>query len=261
MTTMTKHAPGTFCWADLATSDREGARAYYTKLFGWETFNDEMMPGEPYVLFRNQGRDVAAMYRLMPGVHPEGTPAHWLPYVAVESADRTAERARQLGGKEMMAPADAHDHGRMAVLQDPIGAFIAVWQAKKTPGAQVLGEPGSIAWVQLNASKPDDAKPFYTGLFDWQSHDSAMADGGGYTTWLSGPEPRGGMMAMPPGAGAPSHWLVYFAVDDVDAAVQRSRELGGAEYVKPMDIPGMGRFAVLADPQGAAFAVVRFTTT
>jgi predicted enzyme related to lactoylglutathione lyase len=258
VTTTARHAPGTFSWADLATTDREAARAYYTRLFGWETFDDEMMPGEPYILFRNAGRDVCAMYRMQPDVHPQGTPPHWLPYVTVASADRSAALATQLGGRELMPPTDAHDHGRMAVLEDPTGAKVALWEAKKSPGAQVLGEPGSIAWVQLNASRPGDAKAFYTGLFEWQSRDDAMVEGGSYTTWLDGAERRGGMMPMPPASGAPSHWLLYFGVADVDQAAQRSRELGGKDFVPPTDIPGMGRFAVLADPQGAMFAIVRF---
>jgi predicted enzyme related to lactoylglutathione lyase len=258
MTTVARHAPGTFCWADLATSDRDGARAFYTRLFGWETFDDEMMPGEPYVLFRNAGRDVGAMYRLQPGVHPEGTPSHWLPYVAVASADRAAARAVELGGRELMPPTDAHDHGRMAVVQDPTGAGFAVWEAKKNPGAQVLGEPGSIAYMQLNASQPEQARAFYTGLFEWQSREDVMDQGGSYTTWLAGAEPRGGMMPMPPGMTAPSHWMVYFGADDVDATTQLAQSLDGRQYVPPTDIPGVGRFAVLSDPQGAAFAVVRF---
>ena len=123
-------------------------------------------------------------------------------------------------------------------------------------------EPGALAWCQLNAPATggDKAHSFYTKAFDWKFREDPMGMGMTYTTWLSDSGSLGGMMPMPPGVGAPAHWLVYFAAPDVDANVAKAKSLGGQTMVPPTDIPGVGRFAVLADPQGAAFAVVKFAT-
>jgi predicted enzyme related to lactoylglutathione lyase len=259
-TSTTKYAPGTFCWADLATTDTTAARAFYGALFGWQGDDSEMAPGMVYTLLRkSDGRDVGAMYRMQPGFNPDGTPPFWLAYVSVASADEAARSSIELGGGVLMAPADAHDKGRMAILRDPIGAAFAVWEARASAGAQAIQEPNALTWFQLNATAPELAKTFYSGLLGWNHRDDAF-EGGVYTTWLGGDGPRGGMMPMEPEAAAhaPSHWLVYFAVDDVDATAQNCTRFGGRAMVPPTDIPGTGRFAVLQDPQGAIFAIVKF---
>jgi hypothetical protein len=261
MPTMTQHAPGTFCWPELGTTDQAGAKAFYGALFGW-TFRDSPIGNdEVYTIFERDGRECAALYTLRPDMLKAGVPPHWEAYVSVASADEAAAAAKKLGGTVIMEPFDVMEHGRMAVLQDPIGAVFCVWQAKRHAGVGVLGEPGSLAWTQLNASRPGPAKEFYTGLFGWTSHDDPMPGGGAYTTLLRGGQPVGGIMPMPPDVPkeAPSHWLDYFAVTDVDASAARATALGGRSLVPPTDIPGMGRFAVLQDPQGAVFAIVRFT--
>jgi predicted enzyme related to lactoylglutathione lyase len=259
-TTTKEYAPGTFCWADLATNDTTGAKAFYGELFGWRPNDSEMSPGMVYSLLEKDGRSVGALYQMQPGFHPDGTPPFWLAYVAVTSANDAARRAIELGGGVLMAPADAHDKGRMAILRDPIGAVFAVWEARSSAGAQAMREPNTLGWFQLNATAPDLARTFYTGLLDWNARDDAFP-GGVYTTWLGADGPRGGMMPMAPEAAAhaPSHWLVYFGVDDVDDTVTRAVRIGGRAMVPPTDIPGTGRFAVLQDPQGAIFAIIRFT--
>ena len=221
-----------------------------------------MGPGEIYTIFELDGRDCAALYTLRPDMLKMGIPPHWAAYVSVANADEAAEKAKQLGGVVMMEPLDVMEHGRMAVLQDPIGAVLSVWQAKQHAGVGVLGEPGSLAWTQLNATKPGSAKAFYTRLFGWDSQDTPMQGGGGdYPMFMQGGRPIGGIMPMPADVpkGAPSHWLSYFAPSDVDATSTKTASLGGRALVPPTDIPGMGRFAVLQDPWGAVFAIVRFT--
>jgi hypothetical protein len=190
-----------------------------------------------------------------------GVPPNWGSYVAVESADAAAAKAKQIGGTVLMEPFDVSENGRMAVIQDPIGAVVSVWQGNKHCGVGVVGEPGALAWTQLNATKPAPAKQFYTQLFGWKAQDDPMPGGGGdYTTLLLNGQPIGGIMPMPPGvpASAPSHWLTYFASADVDATAAKVTGGGGKTMVPPTDIPGMGRFAVFQDPQGAFFAAVHF---
>ncbi len=263
MPTVTTHAIGTFCWPELASSDTNGAKKFYTGLFGWQFTDNDMGPGMTYTIFTLGGRDVAALMPLQPEMLKMNVPPTWGSYVSVENTDQSIEKAKSLGGKLLNGPHDVMDHGRMAVLEDPQGAVFCVWQAKNHIGVGVLNEPGSLAWTQLNAKDTGKAKQFYTALLGWKTQEDPMpesASGGVYTSWLKADGPAGGMMAMPKdGPPAPSHWLPYFGVANVDAAAQKAASLGAKTYVPPTDIPGTGRFAVLADPQGATFAIVTFT--
>lgn len=260
MPTTTQHATGTFCWFELATRDQNGARTFYSKLFGYEPSDSPMGDGQTCTILKLAGRDAAALYAMRAQDHPPATPSHWLAYVAVENADAAAAKVKAAGGQVMLEPFDVMEHGRMAACVDPLGAAFAVWQAKQHTGIGVAGEHGAFAWCQLNAPTGgrDKAKKFYTEALGWTFRDDPMPTGDAYTTWLGADGPRGGMMPMPSGVEAPAHWLVYFATSDVDATAARTKELGGQCVVPPTDIPGMGRFAVLQDPQGAFFAVVKF---
>jgi uncharacterized protein len=262
MPTVTTHAPGTFNWPELATSDTIGAKKFYTSLFGWEFKDSDMGPQGIYTIFTRDGKDVAALYTMDKGQAATGMPPYWGTYVTVESADAAAAKAKSLGGTVIMEPFDVMEHGRMAVITDPQGATFCVWQAKANIGVGVYGEPNSLGWTQLNAKDTGVAKKFYTELIGWKAQDDAMPGemgGGSYTTWLKADGPAGGMMAMPPGVPAPSHWLPYFAVTNVDEAATKATSLGANTHVPPTDIPGTGRFSVHADPQGATFALVTFT--
>ena len=259
MPTATTHVTGTFCWPELATTDQNAAKKFYSSLFGWSIKDTDMGPHGVYTIFTLNGKDAAALYTLMPDMVKNGVPPNWASYITVENTDQAIEKAKSLGGKVLMGPQDVMDHGRMAVLQDPQGAAFCLWQAKGTPGIGIFGEPGSLAWTQLNATDTAAAKKFYTGLIGWQTKDDPMSGAPGmYTTFLKSDGMAGGMMPMPPGSPAPAHWLPYFASADVDATVSKASSLGGKTFVPPTDIPNVGRFAVLADPQGAMFALIKF---
>jgi predicted enzyme related to lactoylglutathione lyase len=260
MPTVTTHAPGTFCWPELSTSDPIAAKKFYTGLFGWQIKDQDMGPQGVYTIFMHNGNDVSACYKMDEGQAKTGMPPYWGSYISVENADAAVAKAKTLGGTVLMEPFDVMDFGRMAVITDPQGATFCVWQAKKHIGVTLYGEPNTLGWTQLNAKDTAVAKKFYTALVGWQTQDNPMPDvGGQYTTWLKADGPAGGMMALPPGTPAPPHWLPYFAVTSVDGTAQKANSLGATTYVPPMDIPGIGRFAVFADPQGATFAVVTFT--
>jgi uncharacterized protein len=252
-----KHAPGAFCWVELATTDQNAAKDFYTSLFGWGVNDTPMGPGEFYTTFRLEGRDAGAAYTLRPDQRSQGIPPHWMIYIAVASADEAARRAAELGGKVVMQPFDVLDLGRMAVILDPTGAAFCAWQAKTHGGIGIAGVPGTFCWADLMTRDPERARKFYSELFGW----SIMAgerDPSGYLHIKNGETFIGGMppaKALPP--NAPPHWMIYFAVADCDASAAKATQLGGKLLVPPMTMENVGRFAVVADPQGAAFSIFK----
>jgi hypothetical protein len=252
-----RHAHGTFCWPELATPDLAGATAFYGALFGWTAHPSAGSNGS-YATFRLGGRDVGAAQAMNPGRLATGVPPHWLPFVAVDDADAVASKVAAHGGRLIGAPWDLGAHGRLAVCLDAVGAPFGLWQAKRHIGAAVLGDPGAMAWCQLNTHDPTAAASFYGAAIGWGARRDPMPQGGEYTTLLRGPERAGGIMPLPPGVAMPSQWLIYFGTADVDASAAKVGTLGGKTWVPPTDIPGMGRFSVHADAQGATFALVRF---
>jgi len=259
MATITQHAPGTFCWPELATSDQAAARKFYTSLFGWGVNESPMGEGETYTILLKGDKSVGALYTMRPEEAKQGAPPHWNAYVSVTSADESAAKAKQLGGQVLMDPFDVMEHGRMAIIQDPTGAIFCLWQAKQHIGANVLGETGSLIWTELMTTDTDKAGKFYTGLLPWKTESMKMDDDMVYTLFKrSDDQGAGGMMPIPKQAqGAPPNWLSYFAVDDVDKSAAKVKELGGKVMNPPQDIPNIGRFAVVTDPQGAHFALFK----
>jgi uncharacterized protein len=259
MATTTQHAPGTFCWPELASIDQPGAKTFYTKLLGWEFADQEIGGGELYTMFKLNGRDTGALYTMGKEELAHGVPPHWNSYVAVASADQAAEKAASLGGTVVVQPFDVLDSGRMAFIQDPTGAMFGVWQAKNHPGVGVLDEAGSLCWTELMTSDVGKAQPFYSGLFGWKAEAKPMGPMV-YTIFHNGGVQAAGMMQIAKEMGPmPSHWVVYFAVGDCDGTAAKAVVLGGKTTVPPQDIPGIGRFAVLQDPQGAHFAIIKLS--
>jgi predicted enzyme related to lactoylglutathione lyase len=258
--------PGVPCWVATVHREPEKAALFYAELFGWEA-EDVMPPGSPsrYFICRLRGRDVAAVGSAPPG---GTTPvAVWNTHIWVESADDTVARVIDAGGSVITQPFDLADAARMAVLADPAGAVFCVWQPREHQGAQLVNEPGAWSMSDVNTPDLEGSKTFYGAVFGWRIEILDLGDFE-YTMWLvqgyEGGEPEqpvsrevvGGMMPLsgeqPPGLGP--HWGVDFWVDDVDETAGKTVELGGNVIAAPFDIP-VGRTAVLADPQGAAFAV------
>jgi uncharacterized protein len=251
------HAPGTFSWADLGTPDPTAAKRFYTGLFGWAFDDRPISNDEYYTMLLQDGKAVAALYPQQADQRSAGIPPHWLSYVTVESADRVSSHAAELGGTVLAPPFDVMEHGRMAVIQDPTGGVVALWEPRNHPGAGVLGEPGALCWNELCTRDPDRAGAFYADLLGWARETMPMP-GFEYTVFKRGEQPAGGMMAIQPEWGdVPPHWGVYFAVEDCDATAATATKMGGAVLMGPADIPDVGRFATLRDPQGAIFSVLQ----
>lgn len=257
MTESPTYAPGTPLWVDLGSPDLEGSKSFYGGLFGWEAETSPIPEAGGYTLFRSNGKLVAGAGPLQ---DPNQPPA-WSTYVATDDADATAQRVREAGGQVVMEPMTVMDQGRMAIFMDPTGAFISIWQPGAHRGAELVNQPNSLAWNELATRDLPRAKEFYKKVFGWESETSSMENGSSYTEWKLNGRSIGGAIEMNGGfpPDVPPHWLTYFSVSSVDAAVKKAEELGGRVVVPPTDIGSAGRFAVLTDPQGAVFAVHSMT--
>jgi predicted enzyme related to lactoylglutathione lyase len=255
MSERTSYTPGTPSWVDLATPDIEAGASFYAGVLGWdvpERPNSAEMGG--YRRAEKDGADVAGMMPLM----QEGQPTAWTTYVAVEDADATAAAVNENGGQVLAEPMDVMDLGRMAVFMDSTGAAFGIWQAGTFAGAARVNEPGALAWNELGTRDVAAAKQFYTAVFGWDYEDHDMGEMGTYTEFKVGETSVGGMMDV---TGRlpdeiPAHWLTYFAVENTDATVEKVKSKGGNVAFGPIDIPA-GRFAIVTDPAGAAFAVIQ----
>jgi len=272
------YIPGVPCWVDTSQPDPESAVDFYSGLFGWK-FENAMPPGSPgkYFMARLHGGEIAAV-----GSQPEGGPpmAVWNTYVWVESADETASKVLDAGGKALTDPFDVMDAGRMAVFADSAGAAFCAWQAKRHRGARIVNEPGTLNFNALNTRDLEGAKAFYGQVFGWRT----LGLPGGFSMWTlpgygdylekSDPGLRERMAETGAPAGfedvvaslnpiaddkpeIPPHWGVTFAVDDADATAEKATELGGQVVVPPFDAPWV-RMTVITDPQGATFTASKF---
>ncbi len=272
------YIPGVPCWVDTSHPDPEAAVEFYSGLFGWE-FEDVMPPGSEgkYFIARIRGGDVAAVGSISEGAPPA---AVWNTYVWVESADETAAKVRDAGGRVVREPFDVMDAGRMAMFTDPEGAAFCVWQAKEHKGARIVNEDGSLNFNDLNIRDLEGAKSFYGSVFGWRTLELE----GGFQAWTlpgygdylerDNPDLRKQMAEVDAPAGfedvvasinpipddqpdTPAHWGVTFAVDDADAIAEKAGDLGGSVIVPPFDAPWV-RMTVIADPQGATFTASKF---
>ena len=255
------HPQGAPCWVELGTSDQEAAKAFYHDMFGW-TYRDHPMDEhghDHYSMAMKGDLNAAAIYTHHAGMRMDGTPPHWDIILAVEDVDATTERVAGLGGAVVEQPVDVGGSGRIAIVADPTGGAVGLWQAGALTGAQVQNEHGSIGWCELLTTDPDAAIGFYTALLGLD-HETGTAPGGSpYTVYKVGEMPVAGTMAMPEEVrrmNMPPHWSVYFQVDSVDASIEQAVGLGATVAVQPFDVPGVARIGFVLDLQGAGFGLI-----
>jgi hypothetical protein len=239
-------AVGKFVWHEQVSSDPKQAQDFYAQLFGWGT--EVFKPGEvDYAMISSGGQTHGGFGKAMEGAPPP----HWLSHVAVEKLEETIEKAKSSGGKLVAGPFDMSEVGRIAIIADPQGAYLSAFQ----PEGEGPAPEGVFVWDELGTSDVDHAQRFYEQVFGWTTSDMGE-EYGGYRVFNRGETGIAGLMALPD-SSIPPHWQPYVAVDDPDRTAARATELGGAVAAEPMDVPNVGRIAVLRDPQGATFGIIK----
>jgi predicted enzyme related to lactoylglutathione lyase len=244
--------PGTFCWTDLSSPDQASAKAFYCALFGWQA--DDLPIGDDgvvYSMMTLDGRTVCGISAQNENQRAAGMPPIWNSYVAVADVDAAADRAKQLGAELHAPPFDVMDAGRMAVVKDPQGAFVMLWQPNQNRGAELVNAPGAFCWNELYTPDMDASARFYGELFGWSVapfENSPMP----YLVVSNAGRANGGI--APIQEGMPPAWLAYFAVEEIEAGLARVGELGGGTIVGPIDI-NIAKLGIVRDPQGGVFAL------
>jgi predicted enzyme related to lactoylglutathione lyase len=245
MSERTSYKPGTPSWVDIGVPDTAKAAEFYGALLGWDAELDPRPEAGGYGMFTLRGKNVA-------GVGPQQNtdmPPYWSVYVTVADVDATLAKATAAGATTLAGPIDVFDAGRMAVIQDPVGAFVSMWQPDQHIGAQLVNEPGTFGWNELATNDLAAARAFFGDVFGWGTTDAGSPDAVLFT--VDGEMVCGAHTAGP---GESPAWSVWFTVGDVDAAAAQVEELGGSIVVEPHDM-GFGRGAVVADPSGAVFGL------
>jgi len=252
MPEVTSYKQGEFCWAELATTDQPAAKKFYSSLFGWTANDQPMGPDMVYTMLELKGKAAGALYSQDKAQRENGIPPHWNIYVAVDNADETAKKIKAFGGKFMAEPFDVMDIGRMAIATDPDGAMISIWEGKLHIGASIKDELNTFCWYEVSVNNPEKEQKFYEGVFGWKT--SVTPE---YTELVMEGKPHmAGMTKIQPDWGhVLPHWTACVMVNDANATMEKAISLGARAVVPPMDMPGAGRYAVFADPQGAQLAV------
>lgn len=246
---------GSFCWMELGTTDQNAAKTFYSSLLGWTADDMSMGPEMTYTMFRLGGKDAAGGYRLMKDQLDAHVPPHWMLYIQVASADEAAAKAVKLGAQQIVPPSDIPNVGRFALLQDPTGAHISVFQPGQHKGMPVFGDVGALCWADLNTPDAEKAAKFYGDWLGWKFE----VGKDGYRHILNGTGQEdmiGGIPAQmhaPP--GTPGHWMAYFLVTDCKASAAKAAQLGASAIMPATLMADIGTIAVLMDPQGAVFSL------
>lgn len=245
-----------FSWVDLATPDTEAAKAFYGGLFGWSAVDLPLGDGNNYTMFQLDGHNVAGMGKLSEEQQAQGVPTSWSSYVNHSDVDAVAEKVAEAGGNTMVGPMDVFESGRMAFFQDPAGGVFGVWQPKEHIGAEVVNQPNSLVWNELQTKDAETARRFYSAVFGWNH----SVDDSGYGLFTLGERAQAGLidMSQEEGWNYPNFWMPYFMVEDIESSTEKINSLGGTVHMANISAGEMGKFSVAADPQGGMFTVMQF---
>jgi predicted enzyme related to lactoylglutathione lyase len=256
---MAANVQGEFCWIELAAREKLSAQAFYRDLFGWELNEEQIGTGTarvlPYATLGLGGRVGGALYEMVAEQREHGLGSFWLPYVAVASADEAARKAEDLGAASLVDPIDLLGAGRMAILEDPCGAMLGLWQGRALTGFEAVIAPGAPCWFELDCNAPERALEFYGALFGWTR--AAGLEIPERVVFATGRRPLASARALPAGAEAAPAWSTGFAVADCEASCEQITASGGTLAGPALALAGLGRLAHAIDPQGAAFSILQ----
>ena len=248
---------GDFCWLECAALDPQAAKEFYSSLFGW-TYEEGNDPAMPYTTLMAGEIPIGGLYALMDEQKQEGIPPNWTSYIQVDKLEPMLAKVGEHGGHIHLDPCEVPNHGRLAVIQDPTGATVAMWEPGEHAGCAYGNGDGMPTWFELMTTNLDEAVRFFGAVFGWTTEDHPVVPDGSYKILMNDGQPVGGAMQMGEEfAGIPSHWMPYFQVADPDAIAGKVEQGGGVVRVPPMDIEGVGRFAVASAPDGAVFSIIR----
>ena len=255
MQVVKEYPNGVFSWIDLGTSDTEAAKSFYSGLFGWSFLDIPTSSGMVYSMAQIEGYNVCGLGPQDADMQAQGIPPFWTSYVKHDDVDSIAEKAVAAGGNFIFPPLDVEESGRMTIIQDPIGAMLGVWQPGQHIGAQLVNMPNTLTWNELMTRNLETVKTFYGTVFGW-SYD---VDPSGYVSCKAGDRVQAGMIAIDETMGdMPDSWGFYILVEDEESTATKAQELGGAVLVPPTPAGEIGKFAVVQDPQGAVFSIIKY---
>ncbi|MBA3454853.1 MAG: VOC family protein [Deltaproteobacteria bacterium] len=247
----TNNSFGKFVWFEYVSKQAPKAQGFFGELFGWKK-QDVPMPGGDYTMIALGDRTIGGYLDT-----PEGVPtqAHWLTHLRVANADAAAAKVKSLGGTIMKEPFKVGEFGTMAIAIDPHGGAFALWQPAKTE-PDAAPSDHAFCWNELYSKDPAASVAFYSAVGGFTVKQQDMPGMGAYYVLEAGGQPRAGIMASPM-PQAPHAWLPYVAVANADATADKAKRLGATSLVPPTDIPGVGRFSIIVDPQGATIGILQ----
>jgi predicted enzyme related to lactoylglutathione lyase len=243
---------GKFVWFDYVTPDVSKAVGFYTELFNWKTQEIPMGPSGTYTLLLVGEEGIGGVLKAPPEAPQQG---HWLAHLSTENAQGLADKITSLGGKLLKAPTKQGDFGTMAIVADPLGGAFALWQpAKPESTGDYKGKPGFWVWNELYSTEPEKSVEFYSKIGGFTEEKMEMKDG---TYRVLNRDGKGRAGVMKPPMPMPQAWMPYVQVENADATVAKAKKLGANVFVSGEDVPGIGRLAIFADPQGGMLGILQ----
>jgi uncharacterized protein len=245
---------GRFVWRDLMTTDPEKSEAFYSSLFGWTVNPMDMGEAGVYRMFRNGDKDFGG---IGPIEAAQGVPPHWISYIATPSVDETTAKAIQLGGSSPMPGMDIPGVGRFSVVVDPQGAAFSPFtdtSGTENPPDDQIPPVGGVSWNELMSKDAQASKSFYSQVFGYTSEVRDMGTGP-YTILNRGDTMEAGVLQAPAEVPMPSAWVIYFVVANIDESLAKLEQLGGQNLSGIIEVPTIGRVAMVSDSLGAVFGL------
>jgi predicted enzyme related to lactoylglutathione lyase len=244
-------------WYELLTGDVAAAKTFYGDVAGWTVTSFPGVDGAPYEIWNADGAGLGGV--ISP---PEGGPGSiWLAYFHVADVDAKHAEVLAAGGKSHMAPFDIPMVGRIAMVEDPQGVFFYLMTPDPSMGDQesTAFSPtlmGRCSWNELVVPDQKKALPFLKDLLGLVSNEVMPMGPMGDYSFLDAGDVRIGAVMDQSAPEQPVKWTFYFAVPDVDAAVDKVKAGGGSIIMGPMDVPGGQRIILCLDPTGASVGFV-----